>query len=146
MNMHKPSWISDTFDAGNLITLTVLLITAVTAWNRMEANQQALLAWQTNSDKYYATNLASTEARFVAIETKIAPFDSMIYRLTKAEGEITNTSTRVDRIVDSFGDKLEVLRKDINNVGTQVQVLTQTLDDQNRRRDSSGLVVPKPND
>jgi len=133
MHMQRPSWISSTFDAGNLITLAVILVTVVTAWNRMEANQAANLAWQINQDKAYAEIRSNTEARFVAIETKIAPVDSIVYRLTKAEGEIINTNVRVDRIVDSFGDRLEVLRKDINSVGTKVEVLTTTIADQNRR-------------
>lgn len=130
---HTPSW-KNTFDTGNLITLVVIIIGGVTAWNRLDNNQTSLQAAMADQGLAYKERQVSVEARFAGLETKIAPMDSIVYRLTKAEGEIASVNSRVDRIADSFGDRLEALRKDVNLLGTKVEVLTATIIDQNRRQ------------
>lgn len=139
MHMQKPSWISSTFDAGNLITLAVLLIGAVTAWNRMDSNQQSLQAWQTQRDKEYSERRAFTDSRFSAIESKIQPLDAILYRLGKQESETSSTNARIDRVVDTFSDTLKELRNDVNAVGTKVEVLQQTINDMRAKQQGQPL-------
>jgi hypothetical protein len=140
--LHRPSWISSTFDAGNLITLLAFIVYGALAWGRMEANQQAIVTWETNSDKLNAEAKASIEARFVAIETRVGPMESIVYRLTNTESQVSGVNTRIDRVVDSFGSTLKDLQKDVNGLGNKVDVLSQVIADQTRHVQSLDRTKP----
>lgn len=130
--MHTPSWLSTKLDIGHILTIGGMIVAVTLGWAKLDANQQALLSWQNNQDKAYAERRAVTDARFTALEAKIAPLEAVQFRLGKQEADTVAANARIDRIVDSFSEQLKELRKDVNAVGTKVEVLTRSLEDRNQ--------------
>ncbi|WP_267550469.1 hypothetical protein [Rhizobium rhizogenes] len=77
---------------------------------------------------------------------QIAPLSYQTTRATEAGAEnkkaIELTNTRIDRVVESLGGKLDTAIDSINKVGTQVQVLSSKLEDIQGRPDKSIFRMP----
>ena len=78
--MHTPSWLSTKLDIGHILTIGGMIVAMTLGWAKLDANQQALLSWQNNQDKAYAERRAVTDARFNALEAKIAPLEAVQFR------------------------------------------------------------------
>ncbi|OCC05293.1 hypothetical protein BA190_10340 [Labrys sp. WJW] len=127
--MHTPSWFKPQVDIGSGLAVIGVIIAVVTNYNQLQNNQDRVKIWQETLEKQIAERRVMIDARFSAIEAKIAPIEAVQFRLGKQEADIVATNARVDRIVDSFSDQLKELRKDVNAVGTKVEVLTRSLED-----------------
>lgn len=130
--MHTPSWFKPQVDIGSLIAVVGVAVAMVTNYNTLQNNQDKVKIWQETLEKQIAERRVLIDARFSALEAKVAPIEAVQFRLGKQEADIVAANARVDRIVDSFSDQLKELRKDVNAVGTKVEVLTRSLEDQNR--------------
>ncbi|MGJ4858911.1 hypothetical protein ACN6KF_004917 [Labrys sp. La1] len=130
--MHTPSRFKPQVDIGSLIAVVGVAVAMVSNYNTLQNNQDRVKIWQENLEKKMAERRVLIDTRFSALEAKIAPIEAVQFRLGKQEADIVATNSRVDRIVDSFSDQLKELRKDVNAVGTKVEVLTRSLEDQNR--------------
>lgn len=67
------------------------------------------------------------EVHLSAIDTKLVPWDTALFRLQGMEATIPinnkNVNDRLDRIVDSFNGKIEALTVTTNGVAADVKVL-----------------------
>ncbi|WP_454812855.1 hypothetical protein [Labrys neptuniae] len=130
--MQTPSWFKPQVDIGSLIAVVGVAVAMVTNYNTLQNNQDRVKIWQENLEKQMAERRVLVDTRFSALEAKIAPIEAVQFRLGKQEADIVAANSRIDRIVDSFSEQLKELRKDVNAVGTKVEVLTRSLEDQNR--------------
>lgn len=130
--MQTPSWFKPQVDIGSLIAVVGVAVAMVTNYNQLQNNQDKVKIWQETMEKQIAERRVLIDARFSALEAKVAPIEAVQFRLGKQEADIVAVNSRIDRIVDSFSDQLKELRKDVNAVGTKVEVLTRSLEDQNR--------------
>lgn len=130
--MHTPSWFKPQVDIGSGLAVIGVIVALVTNYNTLQNNQDRVKSWQEDRDRQITERRAVTDARFSALEAKVAPLESVQFRLGKQEADIVASNARIDRIVDSFSEQLKELRKDVNAVGTKVEVLTRSLEDQNR--------------
>ncbi len=77
---------------------------------------------------------------------QIAPLSFQTTRATEAGAEnkkaIELTNTRIDRVVESLGGKLDTAIDSINKVGTQVQVLSSKLEDMQGKAEKSIFKMP----
>ncbi|WP_412063949.1 hypothetical protein [Rhizobium sp. SYY.PMSO] len=55
---------------------------------------------------------------------------------------IEAANQRIDRVVESFGDKLDAIAGSLNKVATQVQVLSSKLDDMQGKAEKSIFRTP----
>lgn len=138
--MHAPTW-KNTFDTGNLLTVIAFLVAGGAAWGTLSTRIDNM---QQNS----AERRAAFESRVTALETKIAPIDAMIYRLGKQESDTTAVNLKMDAAATAFSVSVDGLRKDIYSVGSKVDVLSERMQEQERRRngdrDQQGMLT-KPN-
>ncbi len=86
----------------------------------------------TEGEQYRVQRSTQTDANFAAINAKLTSQDTDKFRLTQLETVVTKNqeaqSARIDRIVESFGGKLDDISEKVNGVQTDVRVLTQRLD------------------
>lgn len=54
--------------------------------------------------------------------------DNVTYRMGQTESSISSVNTRMDRMTESFITSVEGLKKDVNVVNTQIQLLGQKVD------------------
>lgn len=77
---------------------------------------------------------------------QIAPLTFQTTRATESAAEnkkaIELTNTRIDRVVESLGGKLDTAIDSINKVGTQVQVLSSKLEDMQGKPDKTIFRTP----
>lgn len=65
---------------------------------------------------------------FNRIQLKLETIDDLPYRMTTVEGQIAATNQRIDRLVESLTNSVELLRKDVGALSTKVEVLTSKID------------------
>lgn len=77
---------------------------------------------------------------------QIAPLTFQTTRATEAGAEnkkaIELTNTRIDRVVEALGGKLDTVIDSVNKVSTQVQVLNSKLEDMQGKPDKSLFRMP----
>lgn len=67
----------------------------------------------------------------------------MLEQITENKTAIIETNKRTDRVVESFGGKLDTVIDNVNKVATQVQVLSSKLDDvQGKSADKTTFKTP----
>lgn len=78
--------------------------------------------------------------------SQIPPLSFQTTRALEATAEnkkgIEAANSRIDRVVESFGGKLDTAIDNINKVATQVQVLSSKLDDMQGRADKTMFRTP----
>ncbi|NTG19991.1 hypothetical protein G6K93_05680 [Agrobacterium rhizogenes] len=78
--------------------------------------------------------------------SQIPPLSFQTTRALEATAEnkkgIEATNERVDRVIDTFGRKLDTAIDSINKVGTQVQVLSSKLEDMQGRSEKTFFRTP----
>lgn len=80
---------------------------------------------------------AATDARLEALTQRIAPLVTLEYRLGQSEARDVAQDQRIDRIVSSFGDKLDALITVVNQVKVDVGVLSAD------KRSALGSIPPQ---
>lgn len=82
-----------------------------------------------------ATYVADMQQRISGVENSVGDtqtsLDNLVsipYRMTNVEGQIVQTNARLDRLIENLTGSVEALRKDVNTVGTKVEVLTSKID------------------
>ena len=87
------------------------------------------------------------------MQKDIAQIQPLSYQATRAlesasenkkatEDGLRNVNTRIDRVVESFGGKLDNVIDTINKVSTQVQVLSSKLDDMQGKSEHTMFRTP----
>ncbi len=77
---------------------------------------------------------------------QIGPLSFQTTRALEAAAEnkkaVELTNTRIDRVVESLGGKLDTMIESVNKVSTQVQVLNSKLEDMQGRADKTFFRTP----
>lgn len=66
----------------------------------------------------------------------------IIEQITENKTAVAETNKRIDRVVESFGGKLDTVIDNVNKVATQVQVLSSKLDDVQGKSDKTIFRTP----
>ncbi|QPB21153.1 hypothetical protein [Rhizobium sp. 007] len=66
----------------------------------------------------------------------------MIEQITENKTAVAETNKRIDRVVESFGGKLDTAIESINKVATRVEVLSSKLDDAQDRTNKTMWKTP----
>jgi chromosome segregation ATPase len=78
--------------------------------------------------------------------SQITPLSFQTTRALEAAAEnkkgIEAANARIDRVVESFGGKLDAITESVNKVATQVQVLSSKLDDMQGKADKTLFRTP----
>lgn len=86
----------------------------------------------TDIEEYRATSAAETTANFATLNQQLKPFDTLTFRLAQVEAVVKANNeaqnARMDRIVESLGNKLDALAENLNAVRTDLKVLTQKVE------------------
>lgn len=73
-------------------------------------------------------NRLATDKAIDEIKNAVAPISNLTYRVTVTEQGIVAGNSRVDRVVDSLGGKLDNISESVNTLRTDVKVLSQKID------------------
>lgn len=82
----------------------------------------------TEIENYRVQRSAQTDKAFASIEATLENLANTPFRMTNVEAQIASTNARLDRLVESLSGSVEMLRKDVNSVGTKVEVLSSKID------------------
>lgn len=105
-------------------------------WSGLAVTQAFLagVIWATLNSKldslesYRVTRSAQTDAKFAEIKTATDAIPTLTYRLGQMEERDTAQDARMDRIVDSFSTKLDILTESVNGLRSDVRVLSSKVE------------------
>jgi methyl-accepting chemotaxis protein len=90
-----------------------------------------------------------TDGRFLDLNRSVAEITPLSFQVTRAiEGvsenkkAVESANTRIDRVVESFGGKLDTVIDSVNKIATRVEVLSSKLDDAQTRSDKTLYRTP----
>lgn len=97
--------------------------------------------WQTQIQ----ADLSSLRTDTVALKAQLQNMQVVPYRVDQAEAAIRDTNTRVDNLSNTIINQMDLIRRDVNRLTTQVEVLssrvgvlTGDIDDPKQRRSRPG--------
>lgn len=88
-----------------------------------------------------STAVASLKVSVDKIEQSIAPLHNYEYRLSRAEDGIKDINSRVDNLSNTMINNIDLIRRDVNRLTTQVEVLSSHIlgiEDAKQRRSRPG--------
>lgn len=62
-----------------------------------------------------------------SIKETVAPLNNLEYRLTRAEGYLNEAHTRIDNLSNTMINNIDLIRRDVNRLTTQVEVLSSQI-------------------
>lgn len=72
--------------------------------------------------------LDAADQKFSDIKTSIDPLENLPYRTGILEQQATAINLRIDRFTEIITNTMELIRKDVNGLGTKVEVLSEKID------------------
>lgn len=97
--------------------------------------------WQTSIQ----ATLAGLQAETAGLKAQMQAMTTVPYRVDQAEAAIRDTNGRVDTLSNTIISQMDLIRRDVNRLTTQVEVLssrvgllTGDIDDPKQRRSRSG--------
>lgn len=131
-------------NAWNLGGLLVVAIGQAFALGVVYTKIDARIA---EGERYRVTRSTSTDKNFDELKAKVANLPNVEYRLVQAETTIAKNNeamnARIDRIVESFGGKLDKLAEDVAAVRTDVRVLSGKVEPLIPQRTQLSLTPPE---
>jgi len=131
--------------AGLVVTSVGWGITYADMRNDSRDLQKQISDINTRLDK----DAADRKAQLTDMQQQISQIPPLTFQTTRAteagaenKKAIELTNTRIDRVVESLGGKLDTAIDSINKVGTQVQVLSSKLEDMQGKPDKSIFKMP----
>jgi hypothetical protein len=92
-----------------------------------------------------ANATASLKISIDKIEQAIVPLHNLEYRLTRAEDGLKDINSRVDNLSNAMINNVDLIRRDVNRLTTQVEVLSSHIlgvEDPKQRRSRPGGPIP----
>lgn len=93
--------------------------------------------------------LRNYQDTLTGMQKDIAQIQPLSYQTTRAieaaaenKKGVENVNTRIDRVVESFGGKLDSVIESVNKISTQVQVLSSKLDDMQGKSERTTFRMP----
>jgi uncharacterized protein YpuA (DUF1002 family) len=131
--------------AGLVVTSAGWGITYADMRNDNKDLQKQILEIYSRLDK----DGADKKAQLADVQLQLAQIAPLTFQTTRAtetgaenKKAIELTNTRIDRVVESLGGKLDTAIDSINKVGTQVQVLSSKLEDMQGKPDKTIFRTP----
>jgi hypothetical protein len=134
---------------GIAATILVNVGFVATTWNDTKRDIKELQqSVQEETDARKARGLL-TDGRFLDLNKAVAEIAPLSFQVTRAiEGGAENkkaveaANSRIDRVVESFGGKLDTVIDSVNKIATRVEVLSSKLDDAQTRADKTMYRTP----
>lgn len=102
-------------------------------WNVLRVNLPTIVAI-CGVGLYVANGLRDAEKSTAAltvslsqIQQTIAPLNNLEYRLTRVEGYTNEAHTRIDNLSNTMINNIDLIRRDVNRLTTQVEVLSSQI-------------------
>lgn len=102
-------------------------------WNWLRMNVPTLIAvagvglFINNGLRDAARDVEVLSQSVASITSTIAPLNNLEYRLTRAEGYLNEAHTRIDNLSNTMINNIDLIRRDINRLTTQVEVLSSQI-------------------
>lgn len=109
-----------------IITVGVTAIGMVTYFNGLDSRLSTI---ESNGETAKVQLAQQFEAVNNKIEQQAQALENIPYRVGVVERGLEEANRRVDRLSDVIVNNMEGLRKDINTLGTKVEVMSSKLDD-----------------
>lgn len=106
---------------------------ATLTWNWLRMNVPTLIAiagvglFINNGLRDAARDVEVLSQSVASITSTIAPLNNLEYRLTRAEGYLNEAHTRIDNLSNTMINNIDLIRRDINRLTTQVEVLSSQI-------------------
>jgi hypothetical protein len=155
--MHLPErskrfeWNFNTVVTLGAVASSVLVNVAIVSsiWNDTKRDIRDLQhSVQEETDARKARGII-TDGRFLDLNKAVAEIAPLSFQVTRAiEGGAENkkaveaANSRIDRVVESFGGKLDTVIDSVNKIATRVEVLSSKLDDAQTRADKTMYRTP----
>ena len=110
-----------TFNIPNLLAIGGAAVAVVTYVNSLDAR---LAKVEENS----LTRSTITDKKFDEIQKSLDPLNNMPYRVGILEQQATAINLRIDRFTETISNTMELIRKDVGNLGTKIEVLSTKVD------------------
>lgn len=80
------------------------------------------------SEEFRVQRTAQSDKRFDGLEGQLDSLNTIPMRVQSLEREIEATNARLDRLVETLTQNVEMIRKDIAGLTTKVEVLSSKID------------------
>lgn len=100
----------------------------VSAWSSLTYDVHTMAIRLDKADVSSDARKLASDLRFAKIEDKAMSVEPLEYRTTTLEAKVVEQNSRLDRVSSSISEKLDILQKDINDLGKSLALLTQRLD------------------
>lgn len=97
-------------------------------------------------EDYRVTRSAVTDRKFDDIQRALDPLANMPYRVGVLEQGQIATNQRIDRFMEVITNGMEAIRKDVNTLGTKVEVLSNKIDNLSPPRKAEMLQPGTPHE
>lgn len=118
-------------------------------WNNTQRDIQQVKERLDQESQDRKESSKSNQDTLAVMQQQIAQIPPISFQTTRAleataenKKGIEAANARIDRVVESFGGKLDTAIDNINKVATQVQVLSSKLDDMQGRADKTIFKMP----
>lgn len=72
--------------------------------------------------------IEAADKKFYEIQQEMTPLGNIPYRTNILEQQATAINLRIDRFTEIITNTMELIRKDVNSLGTKVEVLSEKID------------------
>jgi hypothetical protein len=93
-------------------------------------------------EEYRVTRSSTTDRKFDDIQQALIPLANMPYRVNVLEQQATAINIRIDRFTELISNTMELIRKDVNTLGTKVEVLSEKIDNMAAQPKKASMNVP----
>jgi hypothetical protein len=102
-------------------------------WNVLRVNLPTIVAicgvglYVANGLRDAEKSTASLTTSLAQIQQTIAPLNNLEYRLTRVESYTNEAHTRIDNLSNTMINNIDLIRRDVNRLTTQVEVLSSQI-------------------
>lgn len=104
----------------NLPTITAIFGLGIYLNTHMITMQKSI----EEMDQYRTNRAAHSDRNFAEINSKLTVMSNIPYRVEMAEGNINKTNERLDNLSNTIINQMDLIRRDVNRLTTQVEVLS----------------------
>lgn len=108
----------------NIPSIVAIVAAAVGVMGYVNSLDNRVAKIETDS----ATRSQLTDKSLDQVQTAVAPLNNMPYRVGILEDQQLATNLRIDRFTEVITSTMELIRKDVNTLGTKVEVLGSKID------------------
>ena len=133
-----------TVNIPTIITVAATAVGMVTYFNSLDSRLTKIEETSVVSQDAITKNFEEVNNK---IEQQAQALENIPYRVGVIERGLEEANRRVDRLSDAILNSMDGLRKDVNSLGTKVEVMSSKLDDITPQRKASveSIDIPRRN-